>query len=154
MGREIERKFLVASDSWRDAANAGTLFSQGYLSTDPDRSVRVRVAGAAAYLTVKGRSEGAGRSEFEYEIPVADARELLALCARPPLEKTRYRVPFGGKTWEVDVFHGVNDGLVVAEIELEDEAEDFAQPNWAGDEVTGEARYYNLRLSEHPYRDW
>lgn len=152
MGVEIERKFRVREDF--RPQGAGTEIAQGYLCADPARTVRVRIAGTRGYLTVKGVTHGARRAEFEYEIPIADARELLALCPRPIVEKTRYRVPFAGHVFEVDVFHGASAGLVVAEVELADAAEEVAPPPWATVEVTGEKRYYNAVLISHPYELW
>ena len=152
MGVEIERKFLVREDFHPDAA--GTPIAQGYLSRDPARTVRVRIAGERAYLTIKGKNVGAARAEFEYEIPAADAEELLALCDEPLVEKTRYVENYAGHVWEVDVFHGANEGLIVAEIELTSETEMFALPAWAGADVTGLKRYYNAALIAHPYRLW
>jgi CYTH domain-containing protein len=154
MPQEIERKFLVASDAWRSGA-AGKRYRQGYLSTDPARTVRVRVAGDAGFLTVKGSSTGAARAEYEYPIPVAHAEEMLdALCLRPLVEKTRYRIPFGGLTWEVDEFAGDNAGLVVAEVEIEAENQAVALPPWVGREVTGDGRYANASLVARPYCTW
>jgi adenylate cyclase len=155
MPREIERKFLVASDAWRAFAAPGKRYRQGYLSTDPARTVRVRVAGAAAYLTVKGASSGAARAEYEYSIPPDHAEEMLDhLCLQPLIEKTRYRLDHGGLTWEIDVFEGDNAGLVVAEVELEDEAQPVELPPWVGTEVTGDGRYANANLVARPYRSW
>ena len=154
MAKEIERKFLVAGDAWRKLAE-GTVYRQGYLSTVKERTVRVRTIGANGYLTVKGLSVGAVRSEFEYEIPAADANEMLdALCEKPIIEKTRYKIPFGGMIWEIDEFAGVNDGLIVAEIELTDEAQQFAKPDWIAAEVTGDPRYFNANLIAHPFSEW
>ncbi len=155
MGREIERKFLVQDDRWRAAASPGVPYRQGYVSTDPDRTVRVRLAGRKAFITLKGPSEGAGRDEYEYPIPVADAEQMLDRLAVPPLiEKTRYIVNHGGRRWEIDEFAGANLGLVLAEIELETEDQSFDRPDWAGEEVTGDPRYYNLNLSRHPHSEW
>ena len=154
MGTEIERKFLVADDRWRDGAE-GIHFRQGYLSTAEERNVRVRIRGDRALLTVKGRGEGLVRLEFEYEIPLADARQLLdELCERPLIEKVRYRVPFGGLTWEVDEFEGDNAGLIVAEVELEDEAQEIELPPWVGEEVSADPRYLNANLVRRPYGSW
>ncbi len=154
MGREIERKFLVNGDGWRDGADAGTVMQQGYLSTVPERTVRVRRAGDRAWLTIKGRSEGAARAEFEYAIPVADARQLLQLCEPTIIAKTRHRVEHAGRTWEVDVFAGENAPLVLAEVELEDEDAAVARPGWVGPEVTDDHRYQNASLSREPYARW
>ena len=154
MPQEIERKFLVISDTWRAGA-AGKRYRQGYLSTEPDRTVRVRVAGDAGFLTVKGRSAGAARAEYEYPIPREHADEMLdRLCLRPIVEKTRYRIPWGGLTWEVDVFEGDNAGLVVAEVELGDEHQAVDLPPWVGREVTDDPRYANASLVAHPYATW
>jgi adenylate cyclase len=153
MGQEIERKFLVTGDGWREGAE-GTLYRQGYLAKDADRTVRVRVAGAKAYLTIKGRSKGASRAEYEYEIPMQDAEELLDLCEGPLVEKTRHKIQHAGHTWEVDVFHGDNEGLVMAEVELEREDAHVEMPGWAGKEVSGDPRYYNSSLSQKPYKTW
>ena len=154
MAVEIERKFLVLDDSWREGA-MGILFRQGYLSTEPERTVRVRLEGDTGKLTIKGKSIGISRSEYEYQIPSADAAELLDnLCLRPLIEKTRYRVEYAGQVWEIDEFHGDNDGLVIAEIELETESVAFEQPGWVGQEVSGEPRYYNASLVKNPYKNW
>lgn len=152
MGVEIERKFKV-KDRFRPTG-VGIEMAQGYLSRDPRRTVRIRIAGIQGFLTIKGETCSATRSEYEYEIPAEEARELLALCDTPLVEKTRYVEMFCGKRWEVDIFHGANEGLRVAEIELAAEAEEFALPEWVGDEVTGERRYYNAALIAHPYSAW
>jgi adenylate cyclase len=154
MGLEIERKFLVAGDGWRDAADAGTVFKQGYLQSAPERTVRVRLAGDRAWLTIKGRSEGAARAEFEYAIPPADAEQLLELCEPTVIDKTRYRVPHAGHVWELDVFAGANAPLVVAEVELERADAPVELPAWLGDEVTDDHRYQNSQLSRRPYASW
>lgn len=154
MGIEIERKFLVAGDGWRQQASSQTRFSQGYLSRDPARTVRVRLAGERAFLTIKGATTGATRAEFEYAIPPAEAQQLLALADGPVLEKIRHLCEIDGMTWEVDEFLGANAGLVVAEIELQSEGQSFTRPDWLGDEVTGDARYVNANLAVQPYRDW
>ena len=154
MGVEIERKFLVEGDAWRTQGEA-TLLRQGYLSLDPARTVRVRIDGENAFLTIKGKSVGASRGEWEYPIPVPDAAELLdGLCQQPLVEKFRHRIASGPHTWEVDEFLGANAGLVVAEIELASEDEAFEKPDWLGREVTGDARYFNSRLIQHPYSQW
>ena len=154
MSIEIERKFLVRGDAWRALAH-GTLLRQGYLSSAPERVVRVRIEGDAAVLTIKGKSVGATRGEWEYPIPVADAQIFLdSLCERPIIEKCRYRIPFQGMTWEVDEFMGDNAGLIVAEIELKSEQQQFARPEWVGDEVTHDPRYFNANLLRHPYSQW
>jgi adenylate cyclase len=152
MATEIERKFLVRGDAWRKGES--TLFRQGYLNRDKERTVRVRVAANKAYLTIKGINSGAVCAEFEYEIPLADAEQLLLLCDGPLIEKTRYLFPYAGMLWEVDEFHGANNGLVVAEIELQSAAQQFAQPSWLGAEVTNDKRYYNSSLAVDPYSNW
>ena len=154
MAQEIERKFLVRGDAWRELA-APTLYRQGYLSTAAARTVRVRTIGDKGFLTVKGPNIGARRSEFEYEIPRADADAMLDdLCERPLIEKTRRKIPFDGLIWEVDEFAGDNRGLVVAEVELGDETQEIRLPDWVGEEVTGDPKYYNANLIAHPYRTW
>jgi CYTH domain-containing protein len=151
---EIERKFLVIPNLWKPESN-GVLYRQGYLSVAPERSVRVRVAGDQARLTVKGASERLGRLEFEYPIPLDDATTLLErVCLQPLIEKTRYRQRFGRHTWEIDVFQGDNAGLIIAEIELADEAEDFERPLWIGKEVSDDPRYFNASLAVRPFRGW
>ncbi len=153
MGIEIERKFLVRDRSILDGLT-GTAFVQGYLSTDPDRTVRVRRAGDRAFLTIKGRSVGAARPEFEYEIPLDDVDALVALCVGSPIVKTRYRIPHGPLAWEIDVFEGENAGLIVAEIELPSETTAVDPPAWVGLEVTDDPRYFNANLVAHPFRTW
>lgn len=156
MGIEIERKFLVTGDAWRSAA--GETLSQAYLNRDKQRTVRVRIAGRSgqerAWLTVKGQSIGATRSEFEYEIPVADARQLLALADGPAIEKIRRRIEHAGLVWEVDEFFGANAGLVVAEVELSSEGQVLILPAWVGREVTDDPRYFNSALASLPYSQW
>jgi len=154
MGVEIERKFLVEGDAWRTLGEP-VLVRQGYLTSDPLRTVRVRIYGDEGFLTIKSKSEGASRGEWEYPIPLQDASELLdRLCERPLVEKYRRRIAHAGFTWEVDEFLGANAGLVVAEIELGSEDEAFRKPDWIGREVTGDARYFNSRLISHPYSQW
>ena len=154
MAVEIERKFLVAGDGWRDLAT-GTVYRQGYLNTAKERTVRVRAAGETGYLTVKGATVGVSRPEFEYEIPLADAAAMLdALCERPLIEKTRYKIPYKGLIWEVDVFAGDNAGLVTVEVELSDEAQAISPPDWIGEEVTDDPRYFNSSLVTHPFSAW
>ncbi len=164
MATEIERKFLVQATphaGWREVAGTGTRIWQGYLNRDKHRTVRVRVAGDKAFLTIKGLTQGATRAEFEYEIPLADATALRDLCDGPIIDKIRYRIPStphtereSGLVWEIDEFLGENAGLVVAEIELESENQTFFHPAWLGVEVTGDARYYNASLATAPYRSW
>lgn len=152
MGIEIERKFLVTGTAWRQGA--GVRFSQGYLNRDKERTVRVRLAGEKAFLTIKGVSAGASRAEFEYEIPASDAEQLLELSDGPVIEKVRRVIQLEGGTWEVDEFLGENAGLVVAEIELQSEDEAFARPEWLAEEVTHDARYFNSSLATHPFSRW
>ncbi len=154
MGTEIERKFLVAGTGWRGRGRATTI-RQGYLSSVKERIVRVRTAGERAMLTIKGITVDATRSEFEYEIPPDEATIMLdELCERPLIEKIRHVVEVDGAVWEIDEFTGVNRGLVVAEIELEDEAQAVALPPWVGEEVTDDIRYYNSQLAVTPYSRW
>jgi len=152
MAKEIERKFLVSGEFRQDSPESYRIM-QGYICSDPDRTVRVRVRGDKGFLTIKGRGseDGLSRYEWEKEIPVSEAFELMALCGSGVIDKTRYLVPFGKHTYEVDVFHGANEGLVLAEIELSDEQEAFEKPLWLGEEVTGDVRYYNSMLSLHPF---
>lgn len=154
MGIEIERKFLVCGEGWRQPPERQTRFSQGYLSRDPARTVRVRLAGDKAFLTIKGATRGASRAEFEYEIPVADGQALLALCEGPVVEKIRHLCEHAGMTWEVDEFLGANAGLRVAEIELQSEDQPFELPAWLGEEVTADARYVNANLAVRPFTSW
>jgi len=154
MGVEIERKFLLVGDAWRTLGEP-VLLRQGYLSSDPDRTVRVRIEGDSGTLTIKGRSQGATRAEWEYPVPLAEAAELLErLCERPLIEKYRRRIAFAGHTWEVDEFLGANAGLAFAEIELASEDEPFDKPDWIGEEVTHDRRYFNSSLIKLPYSAW
>lgn len=155
MALEIERKFLVKG-SFKEAAFAALPIVQGFLSTNPGRGVRVRIKGDKGYITVKGPSRDGGitRFEWEMEIPVADARELLELCEPGVIDKTRYLVKVGSHTFEVDEFHGDNEGLVMAEVELGAANEPFQKPEWLGEEVSGDPRYYNTSLSRNPYKNW
>lgn len=153
MAKEIERKFLIRDDSWKQAE--GTLLRQGYLNRDKGRTIRVRLAGSKGFLTVKGETFGATREEFEYEIPPEDAVILLdEICEKPLIEKRRYRVEYGSVTFEIDEFLGENEGLILAEVELEDESQQVPQPPWLGEEVTHDPRYFNSNLVAHPYRKW
>lgn len=155
MAVEIERKFLVNDDGWRANVTRTRHIRQGYLAQEGATTVRVRcIAGKRAALTIKGATSGAARAEFEYEIPVADAEELLQLCVGNIIEKVRHDVPYGGLTWEVDVFHGANEGLVVAEVELERVDQVVEMPAWAGAEVTNDIRYYNAELVTRPFSTW
>ena len=154
MATEIERKFLIKPNAWKPQT-AGTKIRQGYLSVIKERVVRVRTKGAKAFLTIKGVTKGISRMEFEYEISVEDADWLLTnLCEKPLIEKTRYNETYNGHTWEVDVFFGENDGLVVAEVELADEDEALQLPSWVGEEVSSDPRYFNSNLMKNPYCKW
>jgi adenylate cyclase len=154
MAIEIERKFLVKSEAWRNLA-VGVVYRQGYLCTEPERTVRVRIAGDRAYLTIKGATIGQSRPEYEYPIPLADAAEMLAkLCHRPLIEKTRYRIALNDVVWEVDEFTADNEGLILAEVELRDETQSLQIPDWIGAEVSGDPRYFNSYLVQHPYSQW
>ncbi|HEY6001013.1 MAG TPA: CYTH domain-containing protein [bacterium] len=157
MAKEIERKFLVTGDDWRAGADAGVAYRQGYLSAGADAActVRVRLGGGRAFLTVKGPAAGAARDEYEYPIPPADAAEILErLCAGGTVEKVRHHVGFAGRTWEVDVFSGANAPLVVAEVEIEAVDAAVALPAWVGAEVTDDPRYTNAALARAPYSRW
>ena len=152
---EIERKFLLRDESWRLQADAGTTMRQGYLSNNAKSSIRVRISGEQANLNIKSSTPGTVRREYEYPIPVAEAEELLAdLCHELLIEKIRYHVDVSGFTWEIDVFSGVNQGLIVAEIELDEIDQDFPRPSWLGREVSDEIRYYNSHLAGYPYSQW
>jgi adenylate cyclase len=152
MGVEIERKYLVHGTGWR--VDKGTRITQGYLMREESHSVRVRIADDMAWLGIKGRAQGGVKAEFEYAIPLDDARELMPLCPDPPIEKIRHRVAHGGHEWEVDEFLGANKGLVVAEIELETLDQTVPLPDWVGEEVTDDPRYLNANLVAHPYAMW
>lgn len=155
MATEIERKFLVTGAGWRDLADAGVPFRQGYIAAEAGRSVRVRVMGDRAVLTIKGPTTGITRSEFEYPIPVADAQTILdTLCPPPLIEKTRYTLQWGDLCWEIDEFAGANQGLILAEVELARDDQAIALPDWVGQDVSDDFRYYNLSLARHPYREW
>ncbi|HFQ61048.1 MAG TPA: CYTH domain-containing protein [Epsilonproteobacteria bacterium] len=154
MGIEIERKFLIDTDKLPHLSNGYTI-KQGYIQTVDHTTVRVRIRNQDSFLTIKGKSEGASRLEFEYPIPLQDANDMLdALCQSSLIEKTRYLVEHGGHTWEVDIFEGSNKGLVVAEVELESEEEAFTLPSWVTKEVTYDIRYFNSNLVENPYTNW
>jgi len=155
MGIEIERKFLVSAQTWRSLVTSASELAQGYLSTTPERTVRVRRAANQAWLTIKGKASGAQRCEYEYPIPVNDATELLEhLCLQPIIEKVRYQVPWGDLYWEIDEFRGASAGLILAEIELPRADYPLTLPPWIGTEVTHDYRYTNAYLAEHPYRQW
>lgn len=154
MAVEIERKFLVDLGAWRPQG-PGVLYRQGYLSPQKERAVRVRIAGDEAFLTIKGTAEKFTRLEFEYPIPLDDAAILLErLCERPLVEKTRHKEMFGDRLWEIDVFHGENEGLILAEIEVSAEDETFERPPWTGKEVSEDPRYFNVNLSANPFKNW
>ncbi|MFV8225422.1 CYTH domain-containing protein [Christiangramia aquimixticola] len=153
---EIERKFLVSSETFKSQAHSKTLFIQAYLNSHPERTTRIRIAGKKAFLTIKGKTSDSGISRFEWEkeIDINDAKELLKLCEPGKIEKHRYLIDFQGKTFEVDEFHDDNEGLILAEIELEDETQDFDKPEWLAEEVTGDLKYYNSQLVSNPYKNW
>lgn len=154
MAQEIERKFLLKNDEWRKLTK-GVLYRQGYLSTAPERTVRVRVVGEKAYFTVKGLTKGLTRVEFEYEIPLEDANQLLdELCQRPIIEKLRHKLDFAGFTWEIDEYLGENQGLTIAEVELDSENQAFELPSWVGKDVSDEPKYYNANLVANPFSKW
>jgi adenylate cyclase len=155
MALEIEHKFLLANEDWRRAVDRSEIFRQGYLSSQPTSSIRVRICEHRAWLNIKSATVGTHRLEYEYEIPVADAEEILAhLCKKPLIEKTRHYVRHGNDLWEIDEFEGANQGLIVAEIELDDIGQIFDRPAWLGTEVTDDLRYYNNNLALHPYSEW
>ena len=155
MATEIERKFVVANDTWKAHAVSESRIKQAYLSTGQNAAIRVRIAKGVARLNIKSTKNGINRAEFEYEIPLADGEEIIEVAAlRPYIDKTRFLVPWHGRTWEIDVFHGENAGLVMAEIELESESEEVELPPWAGEEVSEDPRYYNANLISHPYSRW
>lgn len=153
---EIERKFLVTSDEYKTAEFAKNEIAQGYLNSTPERTVRVRIKGDKGYLTIKGKGNESGMSRFEWEkeIPVVDAKSLLELCEKGVISKTRFEIKVGIHVYEVDEFYGENQGLVVAEIELQSETESFEKPSWLGNEVTNNKQYYNAYLSKNPFKNW
>lgn len=154
MPKEIERKFLVTDDSWRQSAK-GVFYQQGYFPAADATTVRVRTAGDKGYLTIKGRRTGSIQPEYEYEIPFEEAEEMLSLlCRKPLIEKRRFKVEFHRHVWEIDEFEGENKGLILAEVELADEDEDVRLPAWIGKEVTDDHRYYNAYLVDHPFSEW
>jgi len=155
MATEIERKFLLNNSSWQSIADEGTVYSQGYLVGSKHASVRVRIQGKRAFLNIKSATIDITRQEFEYEIPMNEATEMLeTLCEKPLISKTRYHINNESHLWEIDVFEGDNKGLIVAEIELSDKNEIFSKPEWLGTEVSDDARYYNVNLVKHPFKDW
>jgi len=154
MGKEIERKFLLRNDAWRAGAT-GTMYRQGYLNSAKERTVRIRTVGDLAFLTIKGITVGATRAEYEYPIPLDDCNAMLdTLAEKPLIEKKRYKIKRGDLTWEIDEFFGDNKGLIVAEVELQSEDQAFDKPDWVGDEVSGDPRYFNSNLIKHPYTRW
>ena len=154
MPKEIERKFLLKNDHWKSEFISRTVIKQGYLSTQKERTVRVRILGEKGFLTIKGATVGMTRLEFEYEIPVDEATELLQLCEKPLIEKERFIVSRGKLNWEIDIFEGENEGLELAEVELEDENQAVAIPDWVGEEVTFDPRYFNSSLVKLPFLQW
>jgi len=154
--QEIERKFLVTSEAFKNEAHKRTRIVQGFLNTHPERTVRIRIQGSDGFLTIKGLANKSGLTRFEWEkqIPLADAEALLHLCEPGIIEKTRFEVSVGNHTFEVDDFMGENEGLVVAEVELGSEGEQFQKPDWLGPEITGEVKYYNSYLSQKPFKEW
>jgi CYTH domain-containing protein len=152
MAQEIERKFLVKNDQWRQYEGQTTIYRQGYIYTQNATTVRVRVAGSQGFLTIKGKTSGKTRTEFEYSIPLEEAQEMLDnLCDPPLIEKTRTKLKIGNLTWEIDEFTGENEGLILAEVELDDENQEIEIPEWIGEEVTDDPRYYNANLVKNPY---
>ena len=154
MAIEIERKFLLLNSDWRKEIYDQQKISQGYLSSNPDRTVRIRISDQKGIITIKGKSHGTSRAEYEYEIPLKDAEELIGLCEKPTIEKTRYLVSYESKLWEIDEFEGDNNGLIVAEVELENESEKPMLPSWIGKEVSSEKRFFNASLIKYPYSEW
>jgi adenylate cyclase len=155
MAMEIERKFLVAGDGWKQGNPQGRHYRQGYLPTDSSAAIRIRVSSDRGWITIKKRESNLARREYEYEIPLNEAAEIMdELCLKPLIEKTRYKVPWETKIWEIDVFSGENEGLVVAEIELDSEEDTFAKPPWLGEEITHDPRYLNVNLARHPFCRW
>ena len=154
MSVEIERKFLVKNDDWRNLGE-GKLYRQGYLSTDSGRTVRIRTVGRKGFLTIKGITQNTRREEFEYEIPFEDAKRMLdVLCKQPIIEKTRYKINDEDLVWEVDEFWGENEGLIIAEVELKHVRQSISTPDWIGKEVSQDPAYYNANLVKHPYSRW
>jgi adenylate cyclase len=155
MAIEIEHKFLLANDDWRRSVQKSIKYRQGYLSSQPSSSIRIRIADNQAWLNIKSATIGTERLEFEYEIPLSDADEIInALCCKPLIEKTRHFVPNDHNMWEIDEFEGDNKGLIVAEIELPEAGKTFLRPPWLGAEVTHDLRYYNNNLGANPYKKW
>ncbi|MCH8013090.1 MAG: CYTH domain-containing protein [Candidatus Marinimicrobia bacterium] len=154
MGKEIERKFLVKESNWQKSSK-GLLIQQGYIVIRKEKVVRIRIMNDKGYLTIKGTTTGATRNEYEYEIPLEDASQMLNnLCEKPILEKHRYKINHDGMTWEIDIFHRENEGLIVAEIELEYEDQEFEKPDWVNMEVTDDLKYFNANLVKNPFNKW
>lgn len=154
MAIEIERKFLLKNSDWRNQTSKEIEIKQGYLNSNKNRTVRIRVKGNIGLMTVKGKTINASRKEFEYQVPLEDAKEMLQLCEQPIIEKIRFEIQHNQKVWEIDEFIGINEGLIIAEIELDDEDEMFELPSWIGAEVTLDPKYYNSNLVENPYSQW
>jgi len=154
MGLEIERKFLIKNDDWKEKSDSGQIIKQGYLNLDVERTVRVRIINGKGVLTIKGKTVKTTRLEFEYEIPLEEAKEILKLSEKSIIEKTRYEIPDNGKIWEIDIFEGENKGLEIAEIELSNEDEEIVIPKWIGKEVSEDSRYYNSSLIKNPFKNW
>lgn len=154
MGKEIERKFLLKNNKWKTFATDRFVIKQGYLNTDKERTVRVRIKGTKGFLTIKGVNRGMTRLEFEYQIPLREAEQMILLCEQPIIDKTRYIIPKKDHTWEIDIFRGDNEGLAIAEVELMSEDHKVPIPRWVGQEVTHDPRYYNSSLVKTPYKDW
>lgn len=153
MAKEIERKFLVTGDEWRSLAE-GVHYCQGYLSSVKERTVRIRTINDRGFLTIKGITVGVSRLECEYDIPLDDAKAMLEICEKPLIDKNRYKVKIDGLVWEIDEFFGENEGLLIVEVELQDENQSFDKPSWVGDEVSHDPRYYNANLIKHPFTKW
>jgi len=154
MALEIERKFLVIDDSWKPQVVRSHVLKQGYLASSPGPTIRIRTSDESAFLTIKGKTIGFSRVEFEYEVPMEEALDLLKLSANTPIEKTRYIIKADGHVWEIDVFEGANQGLVLAEVELRSEDEQVVLPSWIGSEVSHDSRYFNSYLSQNPFNEW
>ena len=154
MALEIERKFLVIDDSWKPQVVRSHVLKQGYLASSPGPTIRIRTSDESAFLTIKGKTIGISRVEFEYEVPMEEALDLLKLSANTPIEKTRYIIKADGHVWEIDVFEGANQGLVLAEVELRSEDEQVVLPSWIGSEVSHDSRYFNSYLSQNPFNEW
>lgn len=154
MAQEIERKFLLKNENWKKEVSSQSSIKQGYLNSNPERTVRIRIRNNQGFLTIKSKNKGAVRNEFEYEIPLEEAEELILLCEQPVIEKIRYLVPKNNHIWEIDIFEGANQGLEVAEIELSHENESFELPSWVDKDVTHETKYYNSQLIKMPFTAW